>query len=291
MYCLCEFFLHLNRGRILAIISQILYIACAFYRRNCCFQTEIFIKCQSLRALSLFHFINAVRIVCYVSQIQGISMRRQELHPRTAVINKTQKNQSKNARTKALVWLASTFPQVFDNTVCIRPLKAGIMEDILAHAEKAVEHGISRSKIREAVVLFTRRIDYLACLKSREMRVDLDGNPVTPVTDEEAEKAAQKIKKRIEKSVKNARKTTVSSPVLNQYGSRTSSSKNISSAEFNPHHVERPPMFSAQSATAAPSKPAVIVKHKSSRQYDPDAVARLKEKLGLSRKAEKETTV
>ncbi|OEH47560.1 RNA chaperone ProQ [Legionella parisiensis] len=133
-------------------------------------------------------------------------MRRQELHPRTAVINKAQKNKSKKARTDALLWLAANFPAAFDNSLRIRPLKVGIMDDILLFADKAEEVGISKSKLREAVVLFTRRLDYLACLKLREMRVDLHGNEFGAVSEEEAEHAAAKIKKRVEKSVRNARK-------------------------------------------------------------------------------------
>ena len=216
-------------------------------------------------------------------------MRRHELHPRTAVINKVQKNQSKKARNEALQWLATTFPQIFDTTLCIHPLKLGIMEDILLHAEKAGELGISRSKLREAIVVFTRRIDYLTCLKAREMRVDLEGNPVAAVTEEEAEAAAIKIKKRVEKSARNARRL-LNAKTPTHYGVKPSASKQTTSSasfannEFNPHYVERPPMFSAQNAPAQPAKSAVIVKHKTSRQYDPEAVARLKEKLGLSRK-------
>ena len=219
-------------------------------------------------------------------------MRRQELHPRTAVINKTQKNQSKKARSEALLWLAATFPQAFDNTLSINPLKVGIIDDVLQHAEKAEQAGISRSKLREALVLFTRRIDYLTCLKAREMRVDLDGNPIAVVTEDEAEKAALKIKKRIEKCVRNARKTAVVKTPAH-YGVKPKATADLptsySNNESNPHYVERPPMFSAQSAVANPAKSAaVVVKHKSVRQYDPEAVARLKEKLGLSRKAEAE---
>ncbi|HRD69353.1 MAG TPA: activator of prop osmoprotectant transporter, partial [Legionella sp.] len=44
-------------------------------------------------------------------------MRKQELHPRTAVLNKTQKNQSKKARSDALIWLAAQFPNAFDNSI------------------------------------------------------------------------------------------------------------------------------------------------------------------------------
>ena len=228
--------------------------------------------------------------LCYRLKLfnKGSRMRRQELHPRTAVINKVQKNKSKQARNEALLWLAATFPQIFDNTLRIRPLKVGIMDDILAHADKAMEAGISKSKLREAVVLFTRRIDYLTCLKTREMRVDLEGSSVTIVTEEEAEKATAKIKKRVEKSARNARKN-LAGKIPSHYSVRPSSQPNFqASQELTPHHYpERAPAFSAQSATSQASRAtAVVVKHKTSRQFDPDAVARLKEKLGLSRKIE-----
>ncbi len=213
-------------------------------------------------------------------------MRRQELHPRTEVINKTQKNKSKKARSEALSWLAQSFPQVFDNSLRIRPLKIGIMDDILAYADQAEACGISRSKLREAVVVFTRRIDYLTCLKAREIRVDLTGEPVAAVTEEEAEKAASKIKKRVEKSARNARKNLVGkSP---SYASqRPISQANYTLHEPQPNYPERAPAFSAQSAAAQPTRSApIVVKHKAARPFDPDAVARLKEKLGLSRKTD-----
>lgn len=210
-------------------------------------------------------------------------MRRQELHPRTAVLNKSQKNQSKKSRNEALNWLAANFPLVFDTSLYIRPLKIKIMDDILAQAEGAQESGISKSKLRQAVVLFTRRIDYLACLKAREMRVDLQGNPVAPVTDEEAERASVKIKKRIEKSARNARKNIASKIPSHFTSTKTPSPQ--PPQDFVPRYPERPPAFSAAQSTPVRTA-AVVVKRKPSRQYDPDTVARLKEKLGLSRKAE-----
>lgn len=223
-------------------------------------------------------------------------MRRQELHPRTAVINKAQKNKSKRARNEALIWLAATFPQLFDNTIRIRPLKIGIMDDILAHADKAEEAGISRSKLREAVVVFTRRIDYLTCLKAREMRVDLKGQPVAVVTEEEAERANTKIRKRIEKSARNARKNLAGKAPSHYYvkQSNQATPTHPGISESLPNFPERAPAFSAQNPIAPPMPraAAVVVKHKATRQFDPKAVARLKEKLGLSRKSEieKETT-
>lgn len=209
-------------------------------------------------------------------------MRKQELHPRTAVINQKQKNLSKKSRLDALSWLAITFPCAFDNTVCIRPLGLGIMADILAHADKANAAGISNSKLREAVVLFARRIDYLTCLKAREMRIDLDGNAVAQVTEEEAALAAAKIKKRVEKSAKNARKNLIP-PVFTKPSAQRQ--MNQPAQEFTPYYPERAPAYSVQNSAAPTTRiTSVTVTHKQTRQYDPDAVARLKEKLGLSRK-------
>ncbi|BCA93887.1 activator of prop osmoprotectant transporter [Legionella antarctica] len=221
-------------------------------------------------------------------------MRKQELHPRTAVINKSQKNKSKKARIDALSWLALNFPNAFDNSVQISPLKKGIMDDIMLHADKAAEANISKSKLREAVVLFTRRLDYLACLKAREMRVDLQGNTVSEVTTEEAEHAAVKIKKRIEKGVRNARKIMAEknagqSIPQQPTGNATKSTNQPSSGtdDYLPTYPARGPAYGAQSVSPQPARSAaVVVKHKTTRQYDPDAVARLKEKLGLSRSLE-----
>lgn len=226
-------------------------------------------------------------------------MRKQELHPRTAVINKNQKNQSKRARTDALNWLAQHFPAAFDNSLRIRPLKNGIMEDILQHADQATQAGISKSKLRQAVVLFTRRLDYLACLKSREIRIDLEGNEVSEVTEEESDHAAAKIKKRVEKGVRNARKIMAAKistsqgthPISSGYSSKFNNQSSFSSEDQLPIYPHRSSSLGAQKAQLQPPRATVIVKHKNSRQYDPDAVARLKEKLGLSRAEEKKYTV
>lgn len=203
-------------------------------------------------------------------------MRKQSLHPRTAIINQKQKNQSKQSRQCALAWLAERFPAAFDTTQSIQPLSLGIMTDILEYAAEASVLGISRSKLREAVVVFTRRVEYLVCLKSKDMRVDLNGKPVMMVSEEQAEHAALKLKKRVEKTVKNVRESkdpSVSTRV-----------KTLEAPVAAFQYPERLPAFSSQNASSATSKSTVTVTHKTTRAYDPSAVARLKEKLGLSRK-------
>jgi ProP effector len=221
-------------------------------------------------------------------------MRKQELHPRTAVINKNQKNKSKKARTEALSWLALNFPVAFDNSLQISPLKKGIMNDILNCADEAEKAGISKSKLREAVVLYTRRLDYLACLKSREMRIDLQGNMITEVTEEEAEQAATKIKKRVEKSIRNTRKMGTGQNsnqqnhyVANNVGSMHKTANQLPSMSDDfPIYPPRNSVYGTPNAQQPSKASTTIVKHKAAKQYDPDAVARLKEKLGLSRAVE-----
>jgi ProP effector len=194
-------------------------------------------------------------------------MRKQILHPRTAAINQKQKNQSKKCRLDALHWLQNKFPAAFDNRTQIRPLNIGIMSDILQHAEQAHALGISKSKLREAVVLYTRRLDYLACLKAREFRVDLLGNPSVTVSEEEAECAAVKIKKRVEKSIKNSKKLSHTGAEVNSNVKIMPVSSRIETDRLN-----------IESATTR----TVAISHKQNRAYDPQVVARLKEKLGLT---------
>ena len=226
-------------------------------------------------------------------------MSKQELHPRTEVLNKTQKNQSKKARFDALAWLAKEFPAAFNNAARIRPLKIGIMDDILEYTEKAKEAGISKSKLREAVVLFTRRLDYLTCLKARELRIDLFGNAVVEVTEEESLHAAAKIKKRVEKSVRNARKIMASMVSTHQndsykksipYPAKPLSQSSSAAEDFLPVYPLRASAFNEKQTPAQPAKTPVVVTHKATRQFDPNVVARLKEKLGLSRAENKETS-
>jgi ProP effector len=205
-------------------------------------------------------------------------MRKQALHPRTFIINLKQKSQARLARHQALGWLAETFPQAFDNREKIQPLKLGIMEDILAHADAAAAAGISKSKLREAVVVFTRRVDYLACLKAQEVRVDLAGHPVAKVTQEDAERAGIKIKRRIEKGIKNTRKTSPIKTLALQQIKQPSKNQPIAKP-LPPHQYPESAHYTQN--TQQPPKRATAITIKPSRSFDPNAVARLKEKLGL----------
>lgn len=126
------------------------------------------------------------------------------LHPTTILINKKQKNLAKTKQYATLNWLAHKFPEAFLNQKQIRPLKHGIREDVLTYASEAINDNISKNQLRKALAIYTRRLDYLVCIKAQEMRIDLFGNSTTKVTKEEAAIATYKIKKNIEKTIKNS---------------------------------------------------------------------------------------
>ncbi|NDH08857.1 MAG: activator of prop osmoprotectant transporter [Gammaproteobacteria bacterium] len=191
-------------------------------------------------------------------------MKKNQLHPRTAIINVKQKNHCRLARRNALQWLTEQFPKAFDTTVQIYPLSIGVMDDILSYAKAAELAGISKSKLRQAIVVFTRRIDYLASLKSGGVRVNLQGESCGIVTEEQALAAALKIKKRVEKNIRNHRHSSF----LEAQVARTAAEP------LKYRHVER-------EHELAPKKTEIVFKNKTTKTVDPKAVERLKSKLGL----------
>jgi ProP effector len=214
-------------------------------------------------------------------------MNKMEHRPRTDSTHRAEKARSMDARLKALRWLANTFPEAFDSDQRIRPLEIGIMQKIIAYRKEKGDESVSLTKLREAVVMFTRRIDYLTCLKAREQRIDLYGKPIAEVTQEEADKAAQKIKKRIEKNIRTGRKianqssTSRSAHPFNRYQGNERGERAERGNERYPQYQNTQPVMTMRQA------PNVTVRQKT-RQYDPNAVERLKEKLRIRK--EKETT-
>ena len=64
-----------------------------------------------------------------------------------------------------------------------RPLKIGIHDDLRA------QEGVSEKRIHRALAGYVKLPRYLRCLKAGAERLDLDGQPVGKVTEEEAEHA------------------------------------------------------------------------------------------------------
>ena len=107
-----------------------------------------------------------------------------------------QKSQSRKAReaaaaTATIERLAATFPKAFFVFEGRRkPLQVGIRNDIIA---KIV---IETRELNRALRFYTRNVGYLRGLRAGVARIDLDGNPIGTVTAEQAQAAAEEIKRR-----------------------------------------------------------------------------------------------
>lgn len=278
------------------------------------------------------------------------------IHPRTEQVNKQQVQDANKLRVDALEWLAETFPEAFNTEKRVRPLKKGILQDVLDYIEEnSIETEHSRTKIREAIIMFTRRMEYLVCVKCRNDRIDLNGEFAGEVTDEEAEYSAEKIRLHVEAAIEKAEKPPRSrryeacekfAPRLRdvirkeqQNRSRPHSQRSHSSSHQqhnqhrghnhndnhgNSHHYHKSPSSHHQhtgmngypsdhaynnynnqqhmpmtdngnnSLSASPSSAGMVnqgaqtqvtVKRKVAKKIDPDAVARLKEKLGIKKES------
>ncbi len=84
------------------------------------------------------------------------------------------------------------FPKAFIKEGNCLPLKIGIFDDLKAAVPS--HEGLSISKVRAALRLYTTRLRYLYSLKEGAARIDLDGNEVEVVTAEHAKFAKDRFK-------------------------------------------------------------------------------------------------
>ena len=86
---------------------------------------------------------------------------------------------------EALELLYKHFPKCFIKEGDCKPLKIGILDDLRSQIE-GIE-GLSISKARAAVRLYTSRLRYHYCCKEGAKRIDLEGNEVESISAEHAE--------------------------------------------------------------------------------------------------------
>lgn len=123
-------------------------------------------------------------------------MKRNNEHPNTIEVNRQQQQSSKEAKKVAFDWLVNTFPNAFSHEKeAIKPLKVGIINDIFRHLLSLKPAPVSRSKVRQVIQHYARRIPYLKQLQVAAVRVDLAGQPAGTVTVEEEAAAQRKIKR------------------------------------------------------------------------------------------------
>lgn len=104
---------------------------------------------------------------------------------------------------QALEWLLSTFPKCF-NYKNPRPLKRLIERDIYPHLPK--DGSLSKISIRSAIIYYVNNVAYLSSILGSQNRIDLYGNFVMEVTNDEKEHTQQKLNSLKVRRIKKTKK-------------------------------------------------------------------------------------
>jgi sRNA-binding protein len=111
-------------------------------------------------------------------------------------------NQHQKLRIReTLKCLQGRFPHAFIEGQQI-PLKIGILEDIFKTLPE--DGSMSRKAVRDAIKFYTRGFYYHISVLKQTHRIDLDGNPSFPITEEEKRHSAECLK-----AIKNIRRSVV----------------------------------------------------------------------------------
>ncbi len=121
----------------------------------------------------------------------------------------TQHNESvKQNKLQIIDWLIEHFPSAFFKKGSqVKPLQIGIFDAIIDFYERLEARPFSKKALREALSYYSSSPAYLNCQKPSTARVDLFGNEVDVVTDEQAKYAYTRYQQRyVEKRFKQENK-------------------------------------------------------------------------------------
>lgn len=103
----------------------------------------------------------------------------------------------KKDKLQIIDWLIEHFPSAFfKKGNQVKPLQIGIFDDIIAFYERLDTPPFSKKALREALSYYSSSPAYLNCQKTNTARVDLFGNEVDVVTEEQAKYAHQRYQQR-----------------------------------------------------------------------------------------------
>lgn len=116
----------------------------------------------------------------------------------------------KKTKLATIDWLAEHFPSAFfKQSKLVKPLKIGIFDDIIDFYERLDSPPFSKKAIREALNYYSTSPGYLQNQKTNAARIDLFGNEVDIVTEEQAKYAFQRHQQRyVEKKIMISDKPT-----------------------------------------------------------------------------------
>lgn len=109
-----------------------------------------------------------------------------------------QQNESVKKDKQVIIdWLIEHFPNAFFKRAShIKPLQIGIFDEIIAFYERLDSPPFSKKALREALSYYSSSPAYLNCQKANVARIDLYGNEVDVVTEDQAKYAYQRYQQR-----------------------------------------------------------------------------------------------
>lgn len=108
-----------------------------------------------------------------------------------------QNDTAKKNKLKTIDWLTEHFPAAFfKKGNQVRPLKIGIFDDIVEFYERIDSPPFSKKNLRDAINYYSASPAYLSSQKTNQARIDLFGNEVDVVTEEQAKYAHQRFQQR-----------------------------------------------------------------------------------------------
>jgi ProP effector len=107
-------------------------------------------------------------------------------------------SQEKRTSTKEIIaYLAEKFPACFSVEGPAKPLKVGIFQELAE--QLADDETVSKTRLRQALRHYTSSWRYLKAVKAGAYRVDISGENVAEIDQEQADYAAKTLKESQEK--------------------------------------------------------------------------------------------
>jgi ProP effector len=107
---------------------------------------------------------------------------------------------SKKEKLQTIDWLIEHFPSAFFKEASqIKPLKIGIFHDIIDFYDRLENPPFSKKLLRDALTYYSASPAYLSCQKTSQARVDLFGNEVDIVTEDQAKYAHRRFQQHYSK--------------------------------------------------------------------------------------------
>lgn len=102
----------------------------------------------------------------------------------------SQAEHTKHDRQMVLNWLIEHFPNAFfQKSKDIKPLQVGIFDEITLFYDRIENPSFSKKMLKEALSYYSSSPAYLQSQKTNQARVDLFGNEVDVVTEDQAKYA------------------------------------------------------------------------------------------------------